>query len=183
MESNALKELLEQKKEEEKVNISEVIEVKRERKIFFSHYEKSINKEKEKDKNKNKIIKKKIEEKVETEKEKEKEDLNRLNSKRRSNRIHKEPKQEAKQEIKKEEPKLKYPEPRKTLVKEKKEEVSSISNSKIFVNNKTKAINSNEEKKDSESPEKSENKKKEIKMSKIPRNVRIFILSRHEKNF
>ena len=169
LESNALKKLINEKKDEEKENIPEIPEVRRERKRFFSHYEKGIDKDKNKNKeldiskNKNNSIKEKIKEEDEKgkEKEKEKEDIN---TTKRSNRIH----IESKQEIKKEEPNFKNPEPRKTLVREKKEEVSSISNSKIFVNNKTKEVNLYEEKKDSESPEKSENKKKDVKMSKIP---------------
>ena len=158
MESNALKKFLNEKKDEEKENISDIIEVKRERKRFLSHYEKGINKDKDKDKNKNKEIdinknrNKIIKEKIEAEDETEKEDLNKSNNNKRSSRINKEPKQE----IKNEEPKfqLKHPEQRKTLLKEKTKEINSN-------------LNSIEEQKE-ESPEKSENKKKEVKMSKIP---------------
>ena len=156
MESNALKKFLNEKKDEEKENISDIIEVKRERKRFLSHYEKGINKDKDKNKNKeidiNKNRNKIIKEKIEAEDETEKEDLNKSNNNKRSSRINKEPKQE----IKNEEPKfqLKHPEQRKTLLKEKTKEINSN-------------LNSIEEQKE-ESPEKSENKKKEVKMSKIP---------------
>ena len=181
MESNALKKFLNEKKDEEKENISEIIEVKRERKRFLSHYQKGINKDKDKNKNKeidinknkNKINKEKIDSKEETKKEKE--DLKKLNininnNKRNTNRIN----EEQKQEIKKDEHKfqLKHPEPRKSLIKEKEDEILSISNSKNIINNKTKEINSHlnsaEEKKVPENLEKSESKKKEVKMSKIP---------------
>ena len=180
--SNALNKLLNEKKDEEKEKIPVP---RRERKRFLSHLEKGTDDkekekekefEKEKEKEKDKIKNNIINEKLEDEEEIEEEDL--ITKKR--NRIP----IESKQETKKEEIdpgisknwKFRHPEPRKTLGKEIKEEVSSTSISNNTTNNKTKTSNSNEENTNSQSPEKTDNtnkdsndnKKKNVKMSKIP---------------
>ena len=170
--SKALNKLINEKKDEEKEKIPIP---RRERKRFLSHQEKPNESDKSKDQDKNKITN----EKLEDEEEIEEEDLN--TKKRNKLAI------EQKQEIKKEEVnsgysnkwKFRHPEPKKTLGKEIKEEIPSISISNNTTNNKTKTSNSNEDNNNSQSPEKTpdtnntnkdsnDNKKNKVKMSKIP---------------